>query len=98
MTGVALTRRYTSTDEQLYKDIEGVLEQYCQMLKCLHHDEHMWGQVGHTWLGALVELWDGVCWLFQGKAKPSNWLEQLLKAAKLFSNAQREQMVATVKV
>lgn len=36
-------------------------------------------------LTALLLLWDGVCHLFSGKAKPSGWVALLLKAAKLFS-------------
>ena len=33
----------------------------------------------------LLELWDGVCWLFENGAKPASWLGHVLRALKLFS-------------
>lgn len=30
-------------------------------------------------LAPVLLLWDGVCWLFSGKAKPSGWVALLLK-------------------
>lgn len=30
-------------------------------------------------LAPLLLLWDGVCWLFSGKAKPSGWVALLMK-------------------
>ncbi len=34
---------------------------------------------------ALLRLWDGVCGLYAGKAKPQAWVALLLRLAKLFS-------------
>ena len=72
-----------TTDEQLYKDIEGVLEQSCDMLRWQHqHAGHLNGDPQH--LACMFEFWDGVCHLYTGKTKPSHWVSQLLKASKLF--------------
>jgi hypothetical protein len=42
----------------------------------------------------LLRLWDGVCQLFAGKAKPSAWVALLLKMALLFDPAAREAAAA----
>jgi hypothetical protein len=44
----------------------------------------------------LLLLWEGVCHLYAGRAKPSNWVALLLKAAKLFSPEAREAAAAAV--
>ena len=36
-------------------------------------------------LARLLGLWDGICHLFAGRAKPSSWTSLLLKCAKLFT-------------
>ena len=85
--------RYMSTDEQLYKDIEGVLEQACDMFKWRHqHYKQLITQPEQ--LTCLLEFWDGVCHLYTGKAKPSHWVANLLKTLKLFTPFAREQAVS----
>lgn len=32
-------------------------------------------------LSPALLLWDGVCWLFSGKAKPSGWVTLLMKVS-----------------
>lgn len=85
--------RYMSTDEQLYKDIEGVLEQACDMFKWRHmHQKQLITRPEQ--LTSLLEFWDGVCHLFTGRAKPSHWVANLLRALKLFTASTREQAVS----
>lgn len=78
-----LAYRYTSADGELYKDIEGVVEGYCGALAWLQ--EKQW-PLTSAHLVPLLELWDGVCCLFEHTSKPSNWLNHLLRAAKLFTS------------
>ena len=76
--------RYTTTDEQLYKDIEGVLEQSCDMFKWQHQQSQQ--LIGHTQqLISMLEFWDGICHMYTGRAKPSHWIAHVLKALKLFT-------------
>lgn len=78
-----------STDEQLYKDLEGVLEQSFDMFKWQHQQsKQLLTQTQQ--LICLLELWDGVCHLYAGKTKPLHWTAQLLKALKLFTAEARE--------
>ena len=73
-----------TTDEQLYKDIEGVLEQSCDMFKRQHQQaKQLIGQSEQ--LSCMLEYWDGICHMYTGKAKPSHWIAQLLKALKFFT-------------
>lgn len=73
-----------TTDEQLYKDIEGVLEQSCDMFKWQHqHSKQLISQTQQ--LTCLLEFWDGVCHMYTGKAKPSHWIAILLKVLKWFT-------------
>lgn len=72
------------TDEQLYKDIEGVLEQSCDMFKWQY--QHSQQPICQTQqLSCLFECWDGICHMYMDKAKPSHWIAQLLKALKWFT-------------
>jgi len=55
-----------STDEQLYKDIEGVLEQSCDMFRWRHPQAKQ--PITQTdQLTSLLEFWDGICHLYTGK-------------------------------
>ncbi len=73
-----------STDEQLYKDLEGVLEQSCDMFRWRYQQAKQ--PITHTdQLTSLLECWDGICHLYSGKAKPSHWVADLLKTLKLFT-------------
>ena len=63
--------------------MEGVLEGLCSAIGLMH------GHCGQLLEDAelargLLQLWDGVCCLLSAQAKPSHWLQQLLKALKLF--------------
>ena len=79
-----------STDEQLYKDIEEVLEQSCDMFRWRH--QQLKQPITQTeQLASLLEFWDGVCHLFAGKAKPSHWVSHLFKTLKLFTSEARVQ-------
>lgn len=82
--------RYTTTDEQLYKDLEGVLEQACDMLAWQRQiKKGLISDAKH--LTPLLEYWDGICCLFAGRTKPAHWVTRLLKAARLFSVDARTQ-------
>jgi len=87
--------RYTSADGELYKDIEGVLEKYCEALAWLKAKE---GPLSSAHLTPLLELWDGVCCLFKTGAKPSNWLGHLLRLLKLFTEDVRAEAASKAEV
>lgn len=73
-----------TTDEQLYKDIEGTLEQTCDMFKWQHQQSQQ--PIHHTQqLSCLFECWDGICHMYMHEAKPSHWISQLLKTLKWFT-------------
>lgn len=79
-----------ATDEQLYKDLEGVLEQSCSVFKWRF--QHLKQPITQPeQLVSLLEFWDGVCHLYSGKAKPSHWTAQLLKTMKWFTPEARIQ-------
>ncbi|KAL4859226.1 Acyl-coenzyme A oxidase [Chlorella vulgaris] len=80
---LATYRFCPATDEQLHKDIEGVLEEvFRDGLTAMASGGQICDPAPLTFL---LLLWDGVCQLFSGKAKPSGWVALLVKAAKLFS-------------
>ncbi|KAL3136760.1 Menin [Trebouxia sp. C0009 RCD-2024] len=84
--GAAVLRQYRHmmTDEQLYKDIEGVLEQSCDMFKRQYqHSQQLICQSQQ--LSCLFECWDGICHMYMDEAKPSHWISQMLKALKWFT-------------
>ena len=82
--------RYMTTDEQLYKDLEGVLEQSFDMFKWRHQQSKQ-PLTQTQQLMSVLELWDGICHLYTGKTKPGHWISQLLKALKLFTPEARRQ-------
>lgn len=82
--------RYATTDEQLYKDLEGVLEQACDMLAWQREaQQDLITDSKH--LVCLLEYWDGICYLFAGKSKPAHWVTRVLKAVRLFTVDARTQ-------
>lgn len=84
-------------DEQLHNDVEGVLEEVCRDGLLALAKSQPGGQISDPApLASLLLLWDGVCQLFAGKAKPSGWVALVLKAAKLFSPEAREAAAAAV--
>ncbi|CAL8468043.1 g7582 [Coccomyxa elongata] len=87
--------RYTSADGELYKDIEGVIEGYCGALAWLQKKQ--W-PLTSAHLVPLLELWDGVCCLFEHTSKPSNWLNHLLRAMKLFTAEMRADAASHARV
>ncbi|CAL5220033.1 g1979 [Coccomyxa viridis] len=75
--------RYCSADGELYKDVEGVLEGLCNAISLLHG--HLDQLLQDTALAqGLLQFWDGICCLLSAQAKPNHWLQQQLKALKLF--------------
>lgn len=89
--------RFMSTDEQLYKDIEGVLEQSCDMFKWRHQQAKQ--PITQTdQLTNLLEFWDGICHLYTGKAKPSHWVGHLLRTLKLFTSEARIHAAGTARI
>ena len=78
------TCRHMTTDEQLYKDIEGVLEQSCDMFKWQYQQSQQ-PICQSQQLSCLFECWDGICHMYMNEAKPSHWVVQLLKALKWFT-------------
>ena len=87
--------RYTSSDGELYKDIEGVIEGYCGALASL---QEKGVSLTSAHLVPLLELWDGVCCLFEKGAKPANWLGHVLQALKLFTAEARADAVSHAQV
>ena len=76
--------RYTQDCEQLYKDVEGVLEMVCEALLGLQKQPG--GKAGQdaALMVPLLELWDGICGCWQGKPKPGAWTKFVFKVAKGF--------------
>lgn len=87
--------RYTSSDGELYKDVEGVIEGYCGALAWL---QEKGVSMTSAHLVPVLELWDGVCCLFEKGAKPANWLGHVLRALKLFSAESRTDAVSLAEV
>lgn len=76
--------RYSSSDGELYKDVEGVLEVLCNAIGLWHrHSGQLLAEQGLA--RGLLQLWDGICCLLSAQAKPDHWLQQLLKALKSFA-------------
>lgn len=75
-----------AADEQLFKDIEGVLEEvFRDGLTALAKRQPGGQLAGPALFASLLRLWDGVCCLFGGKAKPQAWVALLLRLAKILS-------------
>ncbi|KAI7841369.1 hypothetical protein COHA_004987 [Chlorella ohadii] len=75
-----------ATDEQLFKDVEGMLDEVFKDGLTALAKRQPGGQLHQLHLfAALLRLWDGVCGLYAGKAKPQAWVALLLRLAKLFS-------------
>ncbi len=63
--------------------MEGVLEGLCNAISLLHG--HLDQLLQDTALAqGLLQFWDGICCLLSAQAKPNHWLQQQLKALKLF--------------
>lgn len=93
--------RYQTHDEQLHKDIEGVLELSANSLSLYAKQQHSQEQqrpLQQKWLTAMLELFDGVCWLLKGRAKPAHWVTCVVKAAKLYSGPERGQAAQAAQV
>ena len=76
--------RYSSSDGELYKDVEGVLEGLCNAIGLWHgHSGQLLAEQGLA--RGLLQLWDGICCLLSAQAKPNHWLQQLLKALKVIA-------------
>ena len=68
--------RHASTDEQLYRDVEEVLEGCSELVAAC-------GQATRSnALSALLTLWDGICCYLTGRAKPATWSNMLMRAAR----------------
>jgi hypothetical protein len=78
-------RRHVSTDEQLYKDIEEVLEGCCEAMAAGHPSIPSKCQA----LAALLLLWDGICCYMEGRSKPATWTNLVMRAAKQCSPYER---------
>ncbi len=76
--------RFSSSDGELYKDVEGVLEGLCNAIGLWHgHSGQFLAE--EALARGLLQLWDGICCLLSVQAKPHHWLQQLLKALKVFT-------------
>lgn len=90
--------------------MEGVLEGLCSAIGLRHghsgQPKQPPGQSGHSGQAlqdvelaqGLLQLWDGICGLLSAQAKPGHWLQQLLKALKLFTPEARSAAAAHVLV
>lgn len=87
-------RRFQTHDEQLHKDVEGVIELATSTLSLYAKQR----TPPHAWLTAMLELFDACCWFLKGRAKPSNWVACVLKAAKLFDGPTRGRAAADAQV
>ena len=85
-------------DEQLYKDIEAVLDEcFKDGLTALAKAQPGGALLDDpALLQPMLLLWDGICSLFAGRAKPSGWVGILMRVAKLFSPEAREAAAAAV--
>lgn len=64
----------------------GVLEEVCRDgLAALAKRQPGGALADPALLQPLLALYDGICWLFTGRAKPSAWASHLLKSTKLFT-------------
>ena len=89
--------RYSSADGELYKDVEGVLEGLCNAVVLLHgHASELLQNA--ALVQGMLQFWDGVCCLLLAQAKPSHWLQQLLKALKLFEPVARSKAAGAMLV
>lgn len=79
-----MVHRHTTSDEQLVKDVEGVLEDSCALIK----GTAVSGQTDA--MRSTFMLWDGICCYFEGRPKPASWIDQLMKAAKVCSAEARQ--------
>lgn len=99
--GVLQKYRFTPQDEQLYRDVEGLIELLCNTLSALTKQQK---QQGHSlpeqpaYLAALLQLFDAACWFLKGRSKPANWVSCLFKVAKLFSTESRTSAAASCQV
>lgn len=85
-------------DAELHKDVEGVLELCCEVIQYVHKSRGGELLQDSHWLQPLLELWDGICCLLEGRVKPSTWVSHLLKTAKLFSPEARTAAASDAKV
>ena len=83
-------------DEELYKDVEGGLEYAAGALAALAKQRGGVPLDDPALLAPLLLFWDGTCLLFAGRAKPSGWVAQMLKAAKAFTPQARAAAAASV--
>ena len=90
-TSVLSPRRRSSSDEQLYKDIEGVLEGCCDMVRTSSPSQP-------RALSDLFGFWDGVCCYMEGMLKPGHWVDQLMRAAKACSADTRQSAASETQV
>jgi len=74
--------RYSTECEQLYKDVEGVLEMVCETLLRLHKQPGGVVSLDAEQFVPLLELWDGICGCWHGKPKPAAWRSLVFKVAK----------------
>ena len=78
------TRRHVSTDEQLYKDIEEVLEGCSEAVAAV---QATFRCLAFT---TLLLLWDGICCYMEGRSKPATWIALVMRAAKKCSPEERD--------
>jgi hypothetical protein len=64
--------------------VEGILESAVEAVLWAQPSVHV-----SATLVPLLELWDGVCCLFLGRAKPAPWVNLIMRAAKAFTPEQR---------
>lgn len=90
--------RHMTVDEQLYKDIEGVLEMMCDAIKNLHEQNGGKELENSDFLKHLFEFLDGISWYFSGKSRPTKWIGLVLKTVKLFSSECRAESASKANV
>ena len=90
--------RYTPDCEQLYKDVEGVLEMVCETVLGLQKQGEGTAGQETALLVPLLELWDGICACWQGKPKPAGWTKSLFKVMKGFEPDARAQAADAAEV
>lgn len=91
--------RFLPVDEELHKDVEGVLEMVCEVVQYLQRRENPKYVLDESsLLTPILELWDGACCCWSGKPKPGLWTGMVIRTAKLFTPEARAQAATLAQV
>ena len=96
---VLVKYKHHSHDEELYKDIEDILEKLHTAFNCVfknvQHEEPLMQQDAFI---KLLTFWDAICVYFSEKSKPSKWIKQVIRMAKLIHEPHRVEALTSSNV